>query len=153
MKSAVLCLATFVSAPELVLAVDDDKVAYMGGTLDNIKEKSEGKIETTGESFTWHEAKTGQILKIPYSSFVEIEYGPRAGRRVKTAIQAGKVSRIKKTRHHYVTITYMDARKKEQVAVFEFSKDIVDHELGIIQRRSAKDIVRLDDEPKAGGEK
>jgi hypothetical protein len=149
MKSIALCVAAVLSVPALALAVDKSKVAYVGGTLDNIKEKSEGRVQTTGESFIWYEEKTGRTLKIPYSTFVEVEYGSRAGRRVQVDTQAGRVSRLRKTQHHYVTITYVDARSKEQVAVFEFGKDIVDHELRIIQGRSRKDITRLQEEPEA----
>jgi hypothetical protein len=50
-----------------------------------------------------------------------------------------------------VTIGYKDAEGKEQVAVFELSKDIARTTLSILETRSGKKIEYQDEEAKKSG--
>ena len=56
-----LLLATFL-APVALLAVGGDKAVYVGGTVAGVKEKSEGKLDTTGETAALFTAKKTEPL-------------------------------------------------------------------------------------------
>jgi hypothetical protein len=95
----------------------------------------------------------GQVLRIPYDTIIDLEYGQKAGRRVGTAVATtvllrpiGLLSLFSKRRHHYLTVGYMDDEGKEQVAVFELRKDIVRTTLPIVETRSGKAIEYQDEE-------
>jgi hypothetical protein len=53
-----------------------------------------------------------------------------------------------KKRKHFVAICYSDEAGKEQVAVFEVSKDIIRTTLPILEARSGKKIEYQDEEAK-----
>ena len=146
MKRA-LASVSIVLLATTVLAVDKKKVAYVGGTLEGVKEKIEGTlVDISGESFQWKIDKTGTIINIPYARFIELEYGQKAGHRVKTAIFLSPIALFKKSRHHYVTITFKDAQDKEQAGVFEFGKDIIRTDLKVMSVRSGQPIHFTDED-------
>jgi hypothetical protein len=104
MKSAAIALALlFASLP--CLAVDSEKAAYMGGSLEAVPIKMEGKISTSGDVLVWTPEK-GTPIRIPYANMIELEYGQKAGHHLKSAIFLSPIALFKKARHHYVTITY-----------------------------------------------
>lgn len=157
-----LCLILNVTA---LAGLNSKKAAYQGGTT---KEKDfpgankavEGILDITGETelkFTYrlNKEKTDRVYTIPYSQFIDIEYGQKAGRRVGAAIATGILLSpiglfllFSKKRKHFVTIGYKDPEGKEQVAVFELGKDIVRTALPIMEARSGKKIEYQDEEAK-----
>ncbi len=132
--------------PSIVLAVDADKAAYVGGTVQSLKEKAEGTLNTSSEAALEFNAKKDGVAFIPYRSIESLEYGQTAGRRVGVAIMASPLALLSKKRNHYLTIAFKDAAGKDRAAVFELGKDIVRTTLAIIQTRSGKQIEYLDDE-------
>jgi hypothetical protein len=132
--------------PAVVLAVDGKKAEYVGGTIAGLKEKSEGRIDTTNDSALIFVANKQPELRIPYASISELEYGQKAGRRVGVAIMVSPLALFSKKRNHYFTISYKDDAGKEQAAVFELGKDIVRTTLKIVETRSGKEIKYQDDE-------
>ena len=146
MKRA-LASVSIVLLATTALAVDKKKVAYVGGTLEGVKEKIEGTlVDISGESFQWKIDKTGTVINIPYARFIELEYGQKAGHRVKTAILLSPIALFKKSRHHYVTITFKDAQDKEQAGVFEFGKEIIRTDLKVMSVRSGQPIHFTDED-------
>ena len=133
-----------VSLSATAFAVDGKKAAYMGGSLQGIKEKAEGPIQTAGDAFLWT-YKEGSV-RIPYDHFVDLEYGQKAGHRIKTAIFLSPLALFKKARHHYVTITFKDGADQEQVGLWEFGKEIIRTDLKIMQVRSGKELHFTDED-------
>lgn len=136
------------AAPSSLLAVDGNKAQYIGGTVAGLKDKAEGRFNTTAaETVTFTPDKKDQTpLAIPYAAITELEYGQKAGRRVAVGILISPWALFSKKRNHYLTVSYNDAAGKEQAAVFELGKDIVRTTLKILETRSGKDVVYQDDE-------
>jgi len=156
--AAALLLVFTMSIP--LAAVDSDKAAYVGGThaaYANAKDPIEGNLNTRlDDSLVLSPLErdySGQELRIPYRSIIDLEYGQKAGRRVGTAVATsvllgpiGLVSLFSKKRKHYLTIGYRDDAGKDQVAVIELGKDIVRTTLAIVETRSGKKIEYQDEE-------
>jgi hypothetical protein len=121
------------------------KTAYIGGTINSIKEGTEGTSSTTDEKAWMFDYKKGK-LSIPYDKVTELEYGQKAGRRVAMAILISPIALFSKKRKHYLTITYTDDAGKSQAGVFELGKDIVRTMLASIAARTGKEIQYQDDE-------
>ena len=131
--------------PVTALAVDGKKAVYVGGTV-AVKEKSEGRLDTSSaQALTFHPDKQA-ALSIPYANISELEYGQKAGRRVGVAIMVSPIALFSKKRNHFLTISYKDDAGKEQAAVFELGKDIVRTTLKVLEVRSGKEIQFQDDE-------
>jgi hypothetical protein len=145
-RIVVLALLVFVLAPAAGFAVDGDKAAYMGGTLSDIKEKSEGVFSTANATRAVFTVKKATPVEIPYASIESLEYGQKAGRRVAVAVLVSPLALFSKKRNHYLTITYKDSAGVEQAAVFELGKDVVRTTLTVLELRSKKKIEFQDEE-------
>ena len=131
------------------LAVDKGKAKYMGGTLSGIPEKTDGVIDVKGEDkLSWFGEKGAGHLEIPWSSVSDVEYGQKAGRRLKSAIFLSPVMLFTKARKHYVTFAYKDGNGKDQGAVFEFDKDDIRQVLVVLKARTGREITFQDEEAK-----
>jgi hypothetical protein len=58
----------------------------------------------------------------------------------------GLLSLFSKKRKHFLTIGFKDSEGKDQVAVVELGKDIVQTTLAIVQTRSGKQVEYQDEE-------
>lgn len=134
-----------VSLSPSVSAVDKGKALYVGGTL-TVKEKAEGPIDIKGSEQLVFSPKKEAAVTIPWANVSEVEYGQKAGRRIKTAIFLSPLALFGKSRHHYVTLSYRDVAGADQAAVFEFDKDDIRPTLAIIRARTGKDILMQDEE-------
>jgi hypothetical protein len=126
-------------------AIDSKKTAYIGGTIADLKEGTEGKSSAFDETNFVFEHKKGK-LAIPYSQVEELEYGQKAGRRVAVAILVSPLALFSKKRKHYLTISYKDEAGKGQAAVFELGKDVIRTMLSSLQARTGKQIQYQDEE-------
>lgn len=141
------------------------EVAYVGGTVPvfiHEKEPVVGEIDlSNNDEFRFvpkDRKRSGQAFSIPYSQFIDIEYGQKAGRRVGASTAGfillgpiGLIGLLSKKRKHYVTIGYKDSAGKDQVAVLELGKDIVRTTLAILETRSGKKIEYQDKEAEKSG--
>lgn len=141
-----VCLCVLVAS---LAAVDSRGVLYVGGTIPDLKEKSEGRFTQSGEAITFTPKKKGvKPVDIAYASVAELEYGQKAGRRVAVGILISPWALFSKKRNHYLTISYKDAAGKDQAGVFELGKDVVRTTLTILETRTGKPIQFQDDEAK-----
>lgn len=62
-----------------------NKAMYVGGTLNQIKEHTEGKVSATAPTVFTFTYKGGTV-SIPYDHVNDLEYGQKAGRRLGLAI-------------------------------------------------------------------
>ena len=132
--------------PTVAFAVGGRDALYIGGTVPGLKEKAEGRLDTSNETSLSFLPKKASPIQIEYARITELEYGQKAGRRVAVAVLVSPLALFSKKRNHYLTITYKDAQDKEQAAVFELGKDIVRTTLKVIETRSGKDITFQDEE-------
>ncbi|MGI9076532.1 MAG: hypothetical protein ACR2G6_04250 [Gemmatimonadaceae bacterium] len=149
MVSAILLIA--LAANGVVFALDKKKAEYVGGTVPNLKEKSEGRLDTTDDKHLMFNTEASPTVRIPYKAITELEYGQKAGRRVGMAILISPVALFSKKRKHYLSIGYRDDKGQDQAAIFELGKDIVRATLKIIETRSGQKLVYQDDEARKSG--
>lgn len=138
-RRGVAAIAACLALSVTLSAVPADMAMYVGGTISNLKEKTEGKLSTSNPTALTFQAKYDAPISIPYKSITSLEYGQKAGRRVGVAILVSPLALFSKKRNHYLTVTYTDG-KAEQAAVFELGKDIVRTTLTVLQVRTGKDI-------------
>ena len=142
----VICLCLLVTS---VSAVDSRGALYVGGTIPDLEEKSEGHFTQSEDAYTFVPNKRGaKRVDIPYASVAELEYGQKAGRRVAVGVLISPLALFSKKRNHYLTISYKDASGKDQAGVFELGKDVVRTTLKILETRTGKPIQFQDDEAK-----
>jgi len=138
---AVLSLAT------VALAVDGGKAKYVGGTSAvPFKEGKEAPISLKADDALLFDAGKDGKVSIPWASISDVEYGQKVGHRIGQAILLTPLVLFKKSRHHYVTLTYMDTDSKEQATVFEFDKGDIRLALASLKARTGKEISFQDDE-------
>jgi hypothetical protein len=128
--------------------VDKGNAKYMGGTIASIPDQTEGPISLKDSEKLIFTPKKATPLEISWASIENIEYGQKAGRRIKSAIFLSPIAIFAKARKHFVTISYKDAGVKDQAVVFEFDKNDIRQNLTILKVRTGKDITYQDDEAK-----
>jgi hypothetical protein len=160
---AIILLLVWITPSGAIAGLGSRKAAYQGGTtrekdFPGAKKAVEGYLVTDSETelrFEYNLNERNRAYSIPYKQIIDIEYGRRAGRRVgdsaMTTVLYSPVNlfrKLSKQRNHYVTIGYFDEAGKEQIAVFELGNDIVVPTLHILESRSGKRILMLDEEAK-----
>ena len=157
MKKAVsvLLLTVFLFQLPAWAGLGSKKTMYMGGTINSIKEGTEGTSSAADEKVFVFDYPTGKHevgkLTIPYDRVNDLEYGQKAGRRLGLAIAVTPWALLSKKRKHYLTIGYQDENDKQQAAVFELGKDIVRVTLATLEARTGRKIDYQDEEARKSG--
>jgi hypothetical protein len=151
MKKLAVMMLLFAMAAELCWAgLGSNKAMYVGGTLNQIKEGTEGKSSTRDEKvFTFSYKK--DKLDIPYDQIDSVEYGQKAGRRLGVAVVVNPIFILSHKRKHFLTVNFKDKDDKQQAAVFELGKDIVRTTLASMEARTGRKIEYQDEEARASG--
>jgi hypothetical protein len=127
-----------------------DKTEYLGGTVNSIKEGTEGTSSAKDEKvFVFN--YSGGKLEIPYDQINDLEYGQKAGRRLGVAIALTWMALFSKKRKHFLTIGFKDDKDKQQAAVFELGKNIVRVTLASLEARSGRKVEYEDEEARKAG--
>jgi len=134
MKSlATLCLVLLFARP--LLAVDDGDVSYVGGTVENLKEGSPGKLDITSQTELVFVSSSVKLV-IPYASIDSYDHSQQVAHHL-GVLPAIAVSLVKKRqRQHFLRIAYHDEIKTPQVAIFEVPKQMPLTLLAILQQRA-----------------
>ena len=127
-----------------------DKAMYIGGTLNQIKENTEGKVSAKAPTVFTFNYKHGTV-SIPYDHVNDLEYGQKAGRRLGLAIVVNPLLFLSKKRRHFLTLGYQDDDGTQQAAVFELGKDVVRVTLATLEARTGRKIEYEDDEARNSG--
>jgi hypothetical protein len=126
------------------------KTMYVGGTVNAIKDGTEGTSSAKDEKAFLFDYKTGK-LTIPYDRIDSLEYGQKAGRRLGLAIAVTPLALFSKKRKHFLTIGYKDEDDKQQAVVLELGKDVIRTTLATLEARSGRKIEYQDDEARKSG--
>ena len=150
-KLVSLSLCVFVLQSLVWAGLGSHKALYVGGTVSNLKEKTEGTVSTADEKAFVFEHK-GDKLSIPYGQVTSLEYGQKAGRRLGLALAVSPLFLLSHKRRHFLTVGYLDDNKKQQGAVFELGKDAIQPTLSALESRTGKKVEYEDEEArKAAG--
>ena len=114
--------------------VGSKKTMYVAGSITTLPEDTEGESSTKDEKVFIFEYKGGK-LEIPYGKMTSIEYGLKADRRIMSPVVV-----FNKKKKHYLTINFLDENGKQQGAVFELGKDIVQATLTGMEARTGRKI-------------
>lgn len=110
----------------------------------NLKEKTQGKSSAAENDFVF--TYKGGDLRIPYKQVNGLEYGQKAGRRVGMAVALSPFFLFSKKRRHYLTVSFTDAEGKQQAAVFELGKAVIQSTLTTLETKTSKKVEYQDDE-------
>ena len=121
----------------LSAAVRGDQVMYVGGTITDVPEATEGYLETTDPQTVLFMSPKGSF-KIPYKGITSLEYGQKAGRRVGVAIVITVWALFSKKRKHFLTVGYRDEKNVAQGVVLELPKGRPKAIITILEARSGK---------------
>lgn len=149
-RSLAVSIAVLLLLEAAFAGLGSDKTMYVGGTVNAIKDQSEGTSSAKNEKvfvFTY----SGGKLEIPYDQVDSLEYGQKAGRRVGAAILVSPYLLFSKKRKHFLTISWKDDNDKQQAAVFELGKNIVRVTLATLEARTGRKIEYQDEEARNAG--
>ena len=119
--------------------VTGEEVLYVGGTVSNLPEATEGGADFRhADRFTFHSEKGG--FSFAYSNVTSLEYGQKAGRRVGVAIVITVWALFSKKRKHFLTIGFNDDEGKPQGVVLEIAKGRAKTFITIIETRSGRKV-------------
>lgn len=150
MTALVLCVSFLTVA--LWAGIGTREAMYVGGTIAEMKERTEGKPSLQEAAFVFEHHKN-QRLEIPYAKINSLEYGQKAGRRLGLAIVVNPLFLFSKKRKHFLTIGFMDASNKQQAAVFELGKSAIKPTLSGLEAKTGKKIDYEDAEARKSAEK
>ena len=144
--------AALVISSAAFAAVRGDEVMYVGGSIGEIPEKTEGKLvldSPTGAEFNCDKGK----FDIPYKGISSLEYGQKAGRRVGIGIAVSPVALLSKKRRHFLSIGYEDFSGAKQGVVLELSKRNTYSIITTLEAKSGKKVEFESEEAKKHYEK
>jgi hypothetical protein len=127
-----------------------DKAMYVGGTVDQLKEGTEGMMSAKDPNLLVF-THDGTTFRVPYDRIDDLEYGQKAGRRLGVAIALTWMALFSKKRKHYLTIGYKDENDKQQAAVFELGKNTVRVTLASLEARTGQKVDYEDEEARKSG--
>ncbi len=134
----------------LISASDAVSVAYVGGTLDSLSRKVDGRIRTVNPDFLVFDA--GRFhLNVPYDKVNLLEYGQKADRRYAMAVLVSPVFLLSKSRQHFLTLGYTDAQGKQQALVLRVSKGDIRSVLVALEARTGLKVQYQDSEARKAG--
>lgn len=144
------CLLVFALASLLLAAQSGSRVRYVGGTVAEIGNKTEARLEIeSSEKLCLRTAKAA--FHIDYRSINTIEYGMRVNRRYLEAIVISPLMLLSKKREHYLTIGYADADGKQQAIVLRVGSGEIRPLLVGLEARTGRRIEYQDDEARKAG--
>ncbi len=146
-QAVALLLCSILFAELAFAAVRGEDVMYVGGTVKNLPEATEGQLDTQNENALVFTSDKGKF-EIPYQNITSLEYGQKAGRRVGVAGVITVWAFFSKKRKHFLTIGYNDAEGKPQGVVLELAKGRAKTMITIIEVRSGKKVEYESDEAK-----
>jgi hypothetical protein len=146
----ILLAAFMLQSTAAVAGLGSNRAMYVGGTVNAIKEGTEGSLSAKDEKFMVFSYE-GKTLQVPYERVNDLEYGQKAGRRLGVAIAITWMALFSKKRKHYLTVGYLDENDKQQAAVFELGKSTVRVTLATLEARTGRKVDYEDAEARNAG--
>jgi hypothetical protein len=147
---ALLLFVVFALEPAVWAGLGSDKTMYVGGTVNSIKDGTEGASSAKDEKEFLFIFQGGK-LAVPYDRINDLEYGQKAGRRLGLAIAVTWMALFSKKRKHFLTVGFKDEAGKQQAAVFELGKNVERVTLASLEARTGQKIEYEDDEARKSG--
>ncbi len=143
-----VCILPLATGP--AWALDPRRAMYVGGTVSSLPPgRVEGSLDfSAAAAMFFVAAKGGSSVAVQWKSIQDLEYGPRVPPRWKTAKSLTSLPSFlsKKTRKHYVTISYKDSAGTDQAVVFELGDEIIRRTLTALKDKSGKRLTCQDEQ-------
>lgn len=120
-------------------AVRGEEVMYVGGTIANLPEATQGRMDIKDPAKLVFTSPKGGF-EIAYPSIKTLEYGQKAGRRVGVAIVITVWALFSKKRKHFLTIGFDDSAGTPHGVVLEIAKGRAKTFITIMEARSGKKV-------------
>ena len=127
----------FLAPATLAAAVRGDECMYVGGTITDVPEATEGYFDTSDPKEALFMSPKGSF-KIPYKNITSIEYGQKAGRRLGVAVVITVWALFSKKRKHFLTLGFKDEKNVAQGVVLELSKGRPKPIITVLEVRSGR---------------
>ncbi|MCC6265630.1 MAG: hypothetical protein IT169_18815 [Bryobacterales bacterium] len=127
------------------------KATYVGGSLPGLPDSAKGKVDLTHTTIFRFDADAIEV-NIPWEKINMLEYGQKVGRRIGLAIVISPLFLMTKSRKHFLTISYLDEKDRQQALVFEIHKDRVRSVLVTMEARTGMRVEFQDNDARFGGE-
>jgi hypothetical protein len=138
-----MAVAAFAAGP-------GSRAEYVGGTVADFRQGTEGRLVTTRQDeFAFEAGK--QVWTIPYTKINLIEYGQKVDRRYITAVLLSPLFLLAKSRKHFVTVGYFDESGVQQAMVFRVEKADVRTVLVGLEARTGRKVTYQDEEARKAG--
>jgi len=103
------------------VAVEDGQVMYFGGTVPVLTAGLVGRLDTTSETSVAFEYASNRLV-IPYAAIESFQYTTEVTHHLGVLPGIAVALLKKRQRRHFFRISYRDADRTKQVAVFEVPK-------------------------------
>ncbi len=137
MRRTICCLLIGIlwSPAGLLAGIDKGAAMYIGGTVKEIPEQTEGRLDFAQDDrviFRWKD----KTWELPYKQVKSLEYGQKQGLRVGVAIAVTWIALFSRKRRHFLTIGFEDAQGVKQAALIEIGKAKVKASLATLEVRT-----------------
>jgi MGT family glycosyltransferase len=158
-RVSVFALTILLTLGSHAFALDKHRAAYVWGTLtqfNNATDRTEGRLDVTDARqllFTPDgRSADGRTVRIDYATILDLEFGQKVTRRLATTLGATALAgpfallTPSKKRQHFLTITYVDEQRRNQVLTLELGDEVVRRTLAALESRSGKPVEFRDEE-------
>lgn len=146
----ILFVSSFGLPPQILAGDSGGRVHYVGGTVSVLSSKTGGIMSTSGEDVFLFQTRDVTV-QIPYQRINVLEYGQRVGRHYAEAILLSPMFLLSKTRKHYLTIGFTDAKGKQQAMIFEVGKGNIRSLLVSLEAKTGRRLEYQDDDARRSG--
>jgi hypothetical protein len=141
-----LCLVALM----MTAADGGGRVAYIGGTLQVLADKSEGALDTTHDQYLFFRTRE-LTIQVPYERVNLLEYGQKVDRRLLMAIVISPMFMLSKKRAHFLTVGYSDEAGRQQAMIFRVDKNDIRALLVSLEARTGRKVTFQDEEARKAG--
>ena len=132
------------------LAAPPGARAYLTGTtVPDFPAKCDVRLDMTGDEEMLFITRS-LTLHVPYDKVNTVEYGQHVGRRYAEAVLISPLFLLSKTRKHFVTVGYTDAKGRQQAIVLEVNKGDVRAVLAELEAKTGRRVEYTDDAARQG---
>ena len=126
------------------------RAEYVGGTIENLANGTDGKIHATGLTgllFTVGK----RSIQVPYNQINLLEYGQKVDRRIAMAILISPFLIMSKSRKHFLTVGFVGPDGEQQAMVLRLEKGSVRPLLASLEARTGIKVTYQDEEARKAG--
>lgn len=126
------------------------KAEYLGGTLEGLEARTEGRIRTT-DALSFVFETRHETVRIPYERINQIEYGQKVDRRLMEAALLSPLFLLSKKRAHFLTVGFETDGGRQEALLFRVEKGEIRAVLVSLEARTGRKVAYQDEEARKAG--